>query len=89
MESGSKQKAELGGSYSESPSDGRMTPQKGDREQVQEILRSLISINGLNHWIVREIPENSSFGAAKEKVKRTKVRNLNQREVLIFDFQLL
>ena len=63
MESGSKQKAELGGSYSESPSDGRMTPQKGDREQVQEILRSLISINGLNHWTVMTMTE--SFAAAQ------------------------
>lgn len=43
----------------------------------------------LNHWIFREIPENSSLGTAKEKVKRTKVINLKYREVLIFDFQPL
>lgn len=30
-----------------------MTPRKGDRGQAQEILRPLISFNGLNHWTLR------------------------------------
>lgn len=56
------------------------------RDQIEPVLPAVQALS-LNHWIVGEIPENSSLGAAKEKVKRTKVRNLKHREV--FDFQLL
>lgn len=57
------------------------------RDQIEPVPPTIEALS-LSHWIVREISENSSFGAAKEKVKKTKVRNLNHREVLIFDFQL-
>lgn len=42
------------------------------RDQIEPMPPAVEALS-LNHWIVREIPENSSLGTAKEKGREQKL----------------